>query len=215
MIEWIVGLLYQLLQDLIEVVLINAALIVVRLCHCWVRISWVDPSANHTVDIVYLIGLGFRRGKTNIRVQMTKYISACFINRRINVCCIAVMMCSTSWTKLWRDPELSCFPGWHSVVDVRCSEGNECLVDIINQWYFFHSHLLYAIEVCPVNKIHNFSRCKSKLALLNWSSRQRVIEKGTSNLPHQRWWGMQMWPWPIARRQFSRSLWATVYEIGK
>jgi hypothetical protein len=57
-------------------------------------------------------------------------------------------------------------------VDGRWGEGNECQVDFINQWSIFNSHLSYAIEVCPVNMLHNFSRCKSKLALLNWSSRQ-------------------------------------------
>jgi len=35
--ERIVGLLYQLLRDIIKQVLIKAALINVRLCHYWVR----------------------------------------------------------------------------------------------------------------------------------------------------------------------------------
>jgi hypothetical protein len=73
--------------------------------------------------------------------------------------------------------------------DGHCGEGNECQVDFINQWSIYHAHLLYAIEVCPGNKIHNFSRCKSKLALLTWSSGQWINKKGTLNLPHKRLWG--------------------------
>jgi len=39
MIERIVGLLNQLLQDVINELLIEAALIVVRVCHHWVHTS--------------------------------------------------------------------------------------------------------------------------------------------------------------------------------
>jgi len=162
----------------------------VRLCHRWVCTSWVDPSADHAADIVYLFGFNFWRGRTKIRIRMAKYICACIINRVINVSCNPHALCSTSWTKLWRDPKHACFPGRQTMVDGHCGEGNECQVDFINQWSNFHSHLLYAIEVCPVNKIHNFSRCKLKLALLNWLSRQRLNKKGTLNLPHKRSWGM-------------------------
>jgi hypothetical protein len=93
----------------------------------------VDPSADHAADIVYLFGLNLWRGRTKIRVETTKYICAYIINRVINVSCIALTLCSTSWTKLWRDPKLACFPGRQTMVDGRCGEGNECRVDFINQ----------------------------------------------------------------------------------
>jgi len=182
--------LYQLLRDVIKDVLVKAALIVVKLCHRWVCTSWVHPSADHAADIVYLFRLNLWRRRRKIRFETMKYICACIINHVINVSWIALMFCSTSWTKLWQDPILACFPGRQTMVDGRCGEGNECWVDFINQWSIFHSHLSYAIEVYPVNKIHNFSRCKSKLALLNWSSRQRLNKKGTLNLTHERLWGM-------------------------
>ena len=174
-----VGLLYLLLRDVIKETVIKSALMVLRLCHCWVRTGWVDPSANHTADIVYHFGMNLWRGRTKIQVEMTKSICSYIIHRVINVSCITHMLGSTSWTKLWRDPKLACFPGRQKLVDGRGGEGNECPVDFINQWSILHSHFSYAIEVCLVNKIHKFSCCKSKLALLYWSSRQRLNTKGT------------------------------------
>ena len=132
-IEKIVRLLYQLLRGVIKDVLINATLIVVRLCHRWVCTRSVDPSADHAADYVYLFGLNHWRGRTKIRVEMTKYICACIINHLINVSCIALTLCSTSWTKLWQHPKLACFPGRQKLVDGRCCERNECRVDFINQ----------------------------------------------------------------------------------
>jgi len=61
---------------------------------------------------------------------------------------------------------------WWMAVVVRAM--NVGLIESINDLSIFHSHLSYAIEVCQVNKIHNFSWCKLKLALPNWSSRQRL-----------------------------------------
>jgi hypothetical protein len=43
--------------------------------------------------------------------ETMKYICECIINRVINVSCIALTLCSTSWAKLWRDPKLACCPG--------------------------------------------------------------------------------------------------------
>jgi len=149
----------------------------VRLCHRWVCTSWVDPPADHAADIVYRFGLNLWRGRTEIRVETTKYICACIISRVINVSCIALRLCSTSWTNLWQDHKLACFPGRQTMEYGCCGEGNVCRIDFINQWSIFHSHLSYAIEVCPVNKIHNFSPCKSKLALLNWLSRQQLNKR--------------------------------------
>ena len=183
-------LLYQLLREVIKEALIKAALIVLRLCHRWVCTSFVDPSADHAGDTVYLLGLNLRWGRMTIHVERTKNICACMINRVINVPGIALTLCSTSWTKLRRNTKLACFPGRQAMVDGRCGERNEWLVDCITQWCIFHSHLSYAIEVCPVNNIHSFSCCKLKLALRNWSSSQNVNKKGTLNLPHERWWGM-------------------------
>jgi len=162
----------------------------VRLCHRWVSNSWVNPLADHAANFVYLFGLNLWQERTTIHVQATKYISACIIFTVINVSCIALTLCSTSWTKLWWDPKVACSPGGQTPVDSRRGEGDEYWVDFINQWSIFHSQLSYAMEVCPVNMIHNVSRCKSKLALLNWSSRQRLNKKGTFNLPHERFWGM-------------------------
>jgi len=93
----------------------------------------VDSSADHDADIVYLFGLNLWQGRMKICVQMTKYICACIINRVINVRCIALTLCSISWTKIWRDPKLAYFPGQQTTVDGGCSEGNECRVDFINQ----------------------------------------------------------------------------------
>jgi len=189
-IKRIVGLLYQLFWDVIKEVLITAALIVVRLCHRSVHTSWVDPSADHAADTVYLFGWNLWRGRTTIRVKTMHYICACIINCENNVACIAHMLCFTSWTKLWQDCTLACFPGRQAIVDGRHGEANECQVDFINQWSIFHSHLSDAIEICPVNKMHNFSHCKLKLALLNWLSSQQSENKGTLNLPHKCLWGM-------------------------
>jgi len=164
----IVGLLWQLLRDLINEVLINAALIIVRLCHCWVHTKWVDLSVNHDAGNLYLSGLNLWRGKTKIDVESTKYICACIVNHAINVSCIALVWCSSSWTKPWRDPKLPCFPGRLIMVNGHCSEGNECRADFNNRWAMIHSNLSYAIEVYPVNMIHILNRCKLKLGLLNW-----------------------------------------------
>jgi hypothetical protein len=93
----------------------------------------VDPSADHASDIFYLFGLNLWQGRTKIRVKTTKYICACIINWMINVSSIALTLCSTSWTTLWRDPKLTCFQGRQATVDGWCGEGNECRVDFIIQ----------------------------------------------------------------------------------
>jgi len=189
-IERIVKLLYQHLQDVIQKVLIQPAVTVMSLCHGWVRTSWVNISANHAADIAYCFGLNLCWGRTNNYVETTTCISGYIIDCVIDVSSIALTLYSTSWTKLWQHPRLDCCPGRQTMVDGCCGEGNEFRVDFFNQWFIFHSRLSYAIEVCPVYKIHNFSSCKSKLALLNWSSRQRLNMKGTLNLPHECLWGM-------------------------
>jgi len=190
MIERIVRLLNQLFQNVMKEVLINATLIVVKLCHRWARTSWVDPLQNHAADIVYLFRLNLWQGSTTISVETTKYISACIINPVINVSCIAHMMCSAFWRKIWRDYKLASFPGRQTMVDGCHSEGNECRVELINQWSIFHIHLSYGREICLVYKLHNFSHCKLKLALLNWLSRQWLHKMATLNLPHEGLLGM-------------------------
>jgi len=161
----IVGLLSQLLQDVIKEVLIKAALIIVRWCHCSVCTGGVDPSANHAVDIAYGFVINHLDGRIKMRVQMTKYICAFIMPCVIIVSCIALTLCCTSLTKLWRDPKLTCFPGRQTILDGPWGEGNECWVDFINHWSIFHSCLSYEIAVRPVNMINNFSCCKSILAL--------------------------------------------------
>ena len=183
----------------------QTALILVQLCRCWVRTSWVDPSAHHAADIVFLLGLNSWRGRMKIRVEMTKYIPTCTIHRMINVPCIALTLCSTSCTSLWRDTQLACSPCQQTMVDGGCGERNGCQVEFINQWSILHSHLSYAIEVCPVNMIHNISLCKSNLAFLNGSSRKWIKSEGTLNLPHEGVWGVSSCPLPIARLPFSGS----------
>ena len=118
-------------------------------------------------------------------VKTKKYLFASIINRMINIACIALVLCSTSWAKLWRDPTLDCVPCQQTMVIGCHGAGNSCLVDIINQSSIFHSHLSYAIDVCLVNKIHNFSWCKSKLAFLHSSSSQRLNREWTLNLPYK------------------------------
>jgi len=189
MIKRIVGLLYRLLQGIYKELQMNATLIIVRLCHHWVYTSWVDHSPNHAADIVYLFGWNLWWGRTKIYVKMMKHICGCVINCMINVFCVMLILCSTSWTKLLQDLKHAGFPGKKTLVDGHRGEGNECWVDFIHQ-AVFHSHLSYALEVWVVNKIHNFSCCKSELALLNWSSRQLLNKKGTWNLPHEHLWGV-------------------------
>jgi len=142
-------------------------------------------------------------------------MSAWIIKSVINVACILLTLCPTSQIKLWRDPKLACYPGRQTMVDGCCSEGNECRVDIINQWSIVHSHLSYAIDVCPVNKIHYFSCCRLKYAFLNWSSRHRLNNKGTLNLPLEGFWGMQTCPWPRAGPPFSGCREVKVFENRK
>jgi len=93
----------------------------------------VDPVANHAADVVYRFGSNLRQGRMNIGVERTKYSCACSIDRVINGSRILLTLRSTSWTKLWPDPELTSCPGRKTVVDGRLSEGNECWVDFINQ----------------------------------------------------------------------------------
>jgi hypothetical protein len=93
----------------------------------------VDPSADHAADIIYLVGLNLWQGRTNIRIQTMKYLWACIIHLVIVGAFIALMLCSTSWTKLWPDSKLACRPGRQPMVDGCDGEGNECWVDFINQ----------------------------------------------------------------------------------
>jgi hypothetical protein len=53
------------------------------------------------------------------------------------------------------------------VVDGGRGVGNDHRVDNTNKYYNFHSNLSYAIEICLVNTINNFSHCKMELALVN------------------------------------------------
>jgi hypothetical protein len=92
------------------------------------------------------------------------------------------------------------------MVDGRHGEGNQCRVDYINQWSVLDSHISYAREQCPLNTIHNCSRCQSQLPLLNWSSRQWLMTKGTFNLPQERLWGFWSCPWCLATLPYSGSL---------
>ena len=129
----IAELLNQLLRDAINGLLNTAAPIVVWLCHHWVRTSGVDPSANHAANIYYLFSFNLWRGRTKIRIEMTKYICACSFICAINVSCIALTLYSTSWTKLRWDPKLTCFPGRQPMVDGCRGDSNECWVSFINQ----------------------------------------------------------------------------------
>ena len=205
-IEKLVGLLDQLLWDIIKEVLINAVLIFVRLCDCWVHISWVDSLANHAVDIVDHFGLNLWWGRSRIRVEMMKCICDFINNCVINVFCSVLTLCSTSWTQLWRDHIPACFPGEETMLDLHYGAGNECRVDLINWWSIFHSHMSYTIEVCPVNMILNCSCYKLKLVLLNWLSRKWLHNKWTLNLPHERLCGMWTEPWLRSRLLCPRSL---------
>jgi len=199
-----VRLLNQLLRDVIKADLFLAALIVERLCHYWECNRWVDPLLNDVADTIYLSGMNIWWGWWKIRIEMTKYPYQRIINLVIDVFRIALTLCSASWTKLWQDPKLASFQGQQTIVDAQHGEGNERRIDFINKWSVSHSHVSYAIEVCAVNKIHNFSWCKLKLALQNWSSRQRWDKNGTLILPQERLCRMSTCPWPIARPPYSR-----------
>jgi hypothetical protein len=61
-------------------------------------------------------------------------------------------------------------------------KGPNCGVDFIIQWSIVDSHLSYTRALCPVNKIHNFCHCKSKLSVFNWSSRLH-------------WTWLEVWPY--------------------
>jgi len=149
-------------------VLINAAIVDVKLWHGWVRTRPVNCFDNHAAPMVQFFGLNLSRGRRKTDVETTKYICACTIKQVIDVSCIALMLCFTSSTTLWWDSKLGCFPGWQSMVYGLPGEGNQCWVDFINQWSLIYSHLLYAVERFAAKNIDNFSCCDSKLALLNW-----------------------------------------------
>jgi len=171
-IERIIRLFYQLLRVMVEEFLITADLIVVTLCHCWVRTTWLHPSANHPADISYHCGLDLWWSWMAIWIKMMKYICKRIIDDVINTSCIVLILCFASWPKLWWNPDVTNFPRWQSMVDGHHSETNECQVGCIIQGSIINSHCLYAIEVYPVNIVQNFSHCTSKCALLNWLSRQ-------------------------------------------
>jgi len=135
----IIGQLCQLLGDAIKEVLMQGAIIVVKLCHRRVHTCWVDPLGTHAADIWHLFGSDISRRKTIIYFEMMKPISASIIQCAINVSSLALTLCSTFWTWISQDLELSCFPGRQNVVDGGCGEGNKCWVDFINQWSIIHS----------------------------------------------------------------------------
>jgi hypothetical protein len=111
------------------------------------------------------------RGRTKIPVKMMQLFCACSINPEIFHSCITLMLCSTSWAKLWQDLKIGCFQGQQTIVHGRHSDGNKWHIDLIHWWSIIQDHLSDAIEVCPLSMIHNFRHCKSKLSLLNWPSR--------------------------------------------
>jgi hypothetical protein len=80
---------------------------------------------------------------------------------------------------------LPIFQRWQTIVDGNCSVWPECRVAFINQRSIIHLDLLYATEACLDNQIHSVSCCKSKLALITSSSRQRLNTKEILNLPHK------------------------------
>jgi hypothetical protein len=78
---------------------------------------------------------------------------------------------------------------------------NEYQIEFMNQWFNFHSHLLYAMEVYLVNENHNVSCCKSKCELLNWLSRQQSNQNGSLNIPYKLLWSLLTCHCPNARWQ--------------
>jgi len=93
----------------------------------------VDHPVNRSEDPVCLFGLKLWFGGTKIRVKTLIFNSICNINHGIHVSHIGLMLCYTSWTKLWRDPQLACFPGQQKVVDGGRCERNELSVTFIKQ----------------------------------------------------------------------------------
>jgi len=160
----------QLFWNIIKEVLIKTALTIVRLCHHWVSICWVDPLVHHVSDNIYDCGMNIWWGRTNIPLETTKYIYACIINLAINDSGTALMLCCTSWTNLWQNPNVASFQDWQTIVDGRCEEGDECWVGIINQQCIYRSRSSYAIYLYMVFTNYHFSRCKLKLAHLHWTS---------------------------------------------
>jgi len=162
-----VRMLYKLILDVIEEVIINAVLRILRLCHHWICTSWVDPSANHAADTVYHFNLNHWRVGTNICVETMNYIWACIINLMIYASWITLTLYSTSWTNLWWVPKPACFAGQQQMVNGCHSEGTEWWIDGINEKLIIHFHSLYAIEVWLVSSIHNIGSCRSKPVLIN------------------------------------------------
>jgi len=128
-----VRILYLRLWEVIKNVLIKAALIIGRLCQCWVHTSWGDSLGNHAMDPVNHSGLNIMRGITKICVATMQSICACIIHCVINVSCMALTLSSTPWSNLWWDPKVACFPGRQTMVDGHRSEGNQCQVDYMSQ----------------------------------------------------------------------------------
>jgi len=93
----------------------------------------VNPSANHTADNVCPIGFYRWWGRMKIHIETMEYICARIMHQVINVSCIALTLCSTTWTKLWWDPQDAGFPGGQELMDGCHCEGKECRVDLINQ----------------------------------------------------------------------------------
>jgi len=204
--ERIAGLQYQLLQDVIKEVIIRAALDLCEvvpslgpfllsgslreLCCGYCLSFWLEPLGRKNQNLS-------RDGDIHPRMHYyphEKYFLYCTY--------IGLHLLNQTLAGPWTRH----FPVRQTIFDSRCGEGNECQVHFINQWSIFDSYLSYAIEVYPVNKIHNISRCKSRLAVLNWSSRQRFNMEGTLNLPHECLWGTSTCPQPMARVPFSGSL---------
>jgi len=131
----------QLLRDVIKIVIIEATLIIMRLCNCGVCRNWVDTSVNHPANIVCFFGLNVWRERTKIRAKTTKWISANIINPFFNVSCIALTLCSTSWTNLWQDPKCTWFHAdrqWSMAIAMRAI--NVGLILSINDLSFTPIH---------------------------------------------------------------------------
>jgi hypothetical protein len=126
MIKRIVELVYQPLKHVLKEVVIKAGLIIVRLGHCWVCPSGVDPSVDHAADIVYLFAWNPGLERTKIRFEMMKYVISWINYQVIEVSYIALTLCSTSRAKLAGDPELACILGRQTMVDGLCTECIEC-----------------------------------------------------------------------------------------
>jgi hypothetical protein len=85
--------------------------------------------ANPAAESCFHAEDGLRQDGRKLPIKTTQNLGACSINCEIKVYPIAFTLCSTSWTKHWRDPALPGFSGQKTIMDGDCGLGRQCQVE--------------------------------------------------------------------------------------